>query len=230
MNPVLLYFNQAITLISAKAVLPYYLDVKVKELSDFLSQQEKTTLIKRILFLDNSSECFRYFSKRKALQSIFYYLDILKKIPQNKGRSKNAFDHTLRVLDQVPIEDGTLRWVAIFHDLGKYDAHRVDHHFRNHQAYSYEITKILCEVYDVPNKKKVVNLVKNHMFPLDYQRNPNWTEKAIMRFIDRVGREDVLDSIRFSYFDKKAENDVLEYLEIIQQFFKKVESILNGKK
>ena len=67
------------------------------------------------------------------------------------------------------------------------------------------------------------------MFPLDYQRNPNWTKEAIIRLIDRCGKENVIDTIEFSYYDKQSENNVKEFLDIIIELKSKVQEILNER-
>jgi len=216
------YYEEAILSIEQDKVPAYYLDSKIRDLSEHLSYSDKNFILLKILSSNCPSNIFRYLNKNKALIHICWHLDSLRFVPQNKGKSKNAFDHTLRVMDAVPKERITLRWVALLHDLGKHDSYYIDKNFNKHQIYSYNIAKIFTKLYDIEEDKKIVNIVRNHMFPLDYQRQPNWTDKGVKRLIERIGKEDVLDTISFAYYDKKAENDVKEYLDIIDDLFYRV--------
>ena len=223
------FFFDAIDCISKKEEVPYFIDTKIRNLHSSLSISESGEILFYILQNNNAGEVFRYFSKNQALQSIFLSLDNLRRVPQNKGKSSNAFEHSIKVLDLVPIDNIDLRWVALFHDLGKYDSYISDQNFNRHQIYSYDMALHFCLLYEIQNREKICSIIKNHMFPLDYQRNPNWTKEAIIRLIDRCGKENVIDTIEFSYYDKQSENNVKEFLDIIIELKSKVQEILNER-
>lgn len=208
------------------SIAPYYLESKICDLAPSLSLRERSDILHFVVGSDSARFQFQYLSKKKILLYLIPSLERLKRVPQNKGKSKNAFEHTLRVLDCVPVDNTPLRWAALLHDLGKYDSYLQDQNFRYHQIYSAEIADSLCVAYAVQEEEKVRSVVRNHMFPLDYQRRPDWTEKAIEAFIERCGEAHVIDVVNFSYYDKKSENDVPEFLAIITELRNKVRELL----
>lgn len=220
------YFISALQYISKKEVVPYYIDSKIRDLAPILSVEDIGFIIMVLLNIDNPVDGIRYFSKNKVLNTIFPFLDNLKSVPQDKGKTKNAYEHTLNVLSLIPSDDIMLRIVALLHDSGKYDSYRIHKNFYSHADFSSKFAEVFMLLYEMPYKDRVIKIIKYHMKPLDYQRQPNWTDKAIIRFINSVGREYVLDLIDFSYYDKKAENDVEEYLQIIKDFRERVIKLL----
>lgn len=146
--------------------------------------------------------------KLNSLSILFYVLpevSLLSAIPQSKAQSKDAFEHTLRVLNCVPYDDMILRWVALLHDIGKYDVFVKNNNFHNHQNASYELSKRILERYNIANADLISTIIKYHMYPLDYQRNPNWTNETVKKFIDDVDGEAALMIVDFACCDKRAE-------------------------
>jgi len=210
------WYFKAVDCLSKQKEVPYYIESKVRDLWTYLSSGDKKELIERILKTEKPSTSFRYLNKNKVLSEIFRPLYSLKKVPQNKHKSKNALEHTLRVIDVVPKDRLDLRWVALFHDLGKHDSYFKDRNFIKHPYYSAEITNLYARyIWKLEEADKIIKIVQNHMFPLDYQRNPVWDTKAIIRFVDRCHKDYVIDTIDFAYYDKKSENDYAEYLKPI---------------
>lgn len=193
-------------------IVPYYIEGKIRDLHQHLSFEEQSIVVSNIVRNDHAGLCFRYLNNFKALSNILTPLAQLHKVPQDKGKSRNALDHTLRVLDKIPVENINLRWVALFHDLGKYDSYKRDKNFFCHASYSADITKLLCKIYELYHSDMIINVVKNHMFPLDYQRQPNWTDSAVKKFIERCSGYAV-QTVEFSIYDKKAEHNNEEYLK-----------------
>ena len=210
------WYFKAIDCINNQKEVPYYIESKIRDLWVYLSSKEKKELIERVLYSKKPSLGFRYLNKNKILSEVFRPLYSLQRVPQNKHKSKNALEHTLRVIDTVPADNKLLRWVALFHDLGKHDSYVKDNNFIKHAYYSAEITNLyMSYIFKLPEAKKIIKIVQNHMLPLDYQRNPVWDTTTILRFIERCGKEYVIDTIDFSYYDKKSENDYPEYLKPI---------------
>jgi len=221
------YFLKAVDEVNKNGEAAYWLDSKVIDLHSFLSIRDKSDLLHYIIGKENIADIFRYFSKTQALSSIFPYLNMLKYVPQNKGKSKNAFDHTLRVLNVTPFDDIDLRWAALFHDLGKYDSYSKSGDFLEHQYFSYKIAEGCCHLYDIANSDKICSVVRNHMYPLDYQRNPNWSDEAVRRFIKRCKAEYALATVDFAFYDKRAERDVKEFLKPLVELKDRVQGVLD---
>jgi len=224
------YFIDSLYKVDNHETVPYYLEIKTKDYINILSVKDIEIILKFIIHSKHPVDCFKYLKKNKLLDRIFPYLNRLVKIPQKKHKTKNAFAHTMNVLELIGEENIDLRWVALFHDLGKYDSYVKYGNFKNHALYSYQLSLGLCKMYNIPHSEKICTIVKNHMFPLDYQRNPNWTKKAVNNFIDRVGGKYAVDTVSFSYYDKKSENDIREFLQSILDLKERVYKICHQKK
>jgi len=220
------YFYDFVNHINKNEKVPYFIECKIKDLLCSLTLEERSDVLHHIVSSEKSSDCFRYLDKNKILGFLDMAIGGLRKIPQNKGKSKNALDHTLRVLDEVPTDLIDLKWVALFHDLGKDVSHHFYDNFNNHAIFSHNIAEKLCSLYKIQRPHKICSIVKNHMFPLDYQRNPNWTDIGVYRFIKRCGEEYALDTVRFAYYDKKAENNVVEFLKPILELEERIKKIV----
>lgn len=220
------YFLSAIKSINKNKIPPYYLDTKVRDGYRFLSVSDSGLILHDVLKSEKSVEQIRYLDKTKSLFFVFPFLLQLKFIPQSKKKSRTAFQHTLRVLNEIPNDNIMLKWVALFHDLGKYDSYNIEKNFIKHADYSYKLSKILCDMYSIKPKRKICNIIRYHMEPLAYQRQPNWGEEAILRLIERCSKEDIIDIIEFAIYDKKAEHDNEEYLYPLYDLRRKVESLL----
>lgn len=224
MNKFAEFFLHAFDCKRENRLVPYYIEGKIRDLHAHLSLEEQSIVIEDIISKDKAGLCFRYLFTNKALRSIFTPLYLLSKVPQDKGKSRNAFEHTLRVVDAVPIDYLSLRWVALFHDLGKYDSHNHDKNFYCHANYSAEITKLLLRVYEIQNGDLILNVVKNHMFPLDYQRQPNWTDEAVNNFVKRCNGY-AIETVDFSIYDKIAEHNNEEFLKPLIELRERVKNV-----
>lgn len=220
------YFLKAIETINHDRVPPYYLDTKVRDGHQFLSVSQSGLILHSLIKSEKSVNQIRYLDKTQSLFAIFPFLLQLKFVPQSKKKSRNAFQHTLRVLDKIPNDNIILKWVALFHDLGKYDSYNIEKNFIKHADYSYKLCKTLCDMYRIQSKRKICNIVRYHMEPLAYQRQPNWGKEAILRLIERCSKEDIIDIIEFAIYDKKAEHDNEEYLSPLYELQRKVERLL----
>ena len=210
--------------------VPYYLESKIFDLSLILETEEISEILHFIMLHGNAANTFRYLNRKQVLKNLLPDIYNLVSVPQKKGRARNAFEHTMNVIEAVPIDIDYLRWVALLHDTGKYYSYMEDGDFKSHATYSYNYSKAFLTVFGISNDKKILVIVKNHMFPLDYQRMPNWTDKAVDTFIDRCGEEHAIDTIQFSIYDKMAENNYSDFLQPLYDLKERTESRINGRK
>ena len=116
-------------------------------------------------------------------------------IPQNKLPGEDLWDHTLRAVDAAPAERPIVRLAALLHDIGK-PATLADGHFPHHPAVGADLADALLRRLRYPRAAadEVVHLVRHHMFEVD----PDATDTAVRRFIQRVGPEhlDALFALR----------------------------------
>lgn len=161
------YFTEALKKIEDYEEVPYYLESKVRDLSSALSVRETGDIIHFLIKMHRIVEGIRYLGKNKALVNICRFLEDLKRVPQDKGRSKNAYEHTLNVLDKIPRDNEVLRWVGLLHDSGKVDSHKLHDNFYHHAKFSKQFAEVFTGLYDVPHKEKICNIIEHHMWPLD---------------------------------------------------------------
>lgn len=203
--------------------IPYYLVGEIFDCCSSYHGYKVGGMFNHILSLSDAHIILNKFLKLFILDVFIPELSRLKDIPQNKFKSINAFDHTMKVLSVVTPDNNVMRWSAILHDTGKYDTYTKFGNFYHHADYSASYAVDILDRFNVQNKDKIVSIVKNHMYPLDYQRNPNWTDMAINSFIDRCGAKNALDVIEFSIFDKKSENNNKQYLLPLYDLYTRAE-------
>lgn len=220
------YFIDAVDYIATDESVPYYLGSKIYDQTVFLDYDQASQVLHKIIESERSVHILRYFEKYKILSPNFNFLYELKGIGQKKHKSKNVFDHIMRVLGEVSHPQPLMKWAAIFHDVGKGISAHQDVNFHKHAEYSLKITKIMTKLYNIDCADALCTVVKYHMLPLEYQRNPIWSETAIRNFIDKCTPRYVLSVVDFSYYDKKAETDKMEFLEPLVELRRKIKKLI----
>lgn len=172
--------------------------------------------IKKLFLARKPSLGFQLMLKVGLLK--FLFPDMLKLIetPQPKRHGGNVFEHTLRVIDASRSNedldqpgDLEVMLAALFHDFGKaktfrYDEKRDLNTYYGHQNVSKGIARKWMKQYKAQimgiNPQNVLELVSNHMF----ETKSFYGEKAIRRFIRKVGKELIFKLIDFRIADKKG--------------------------
>lgn len=124
----------------------------------------------------------------------------LNGVIQGGNHTEDVFNHTLNTVAAANILNYPLniRIAALFHDCGKKDTQQLDptrgsnsFSFFNHENISAKICKTTLRRLKDSNEniKDVSNLVRNHMF----QYNNSWSDGAVRRFINRVGKQSIND-------------------------------------
>ena len=91
---------------------------------------------------------------------------------QNKFHIHDVFEHTLWVLERTPA-NVTLRWSAIFHDVGKPHTLSIDpeggRHFYSHEMVSFDLSKTRMRElrFSHDDSRAIGAIVRHHMRPLD---------------------------------------------------------------
>lgn len=124
----------------------------------------------------------------------------LKGVIQGGYHNDDVFDHTLNTVSAAnKLQYGlNVRIAALFHDCGKKDTQKLDPS-RGEDSYSFfqhdNVGAKICantlrRLKDSnENIKEISNLVRNHMFQYD----SSWSDGAVRRFINRVGKESIYD-------------------------------------
>lgn len=137
-------------------------------------------------------------------------------IIQPKKRNEDVYTHTMKALDAMRSAEELerpgnvdLMFSALFHDSGKPKTHRITKNghvtFYNHQHVSTGIAWRWLKEYKATtigvNPNRVCHLVKHHMFETTHFKD---NEKALRRFINKVGQENIFDLLDLRLADKKG--------------------------
>lgn len=112
-------------------------------------------------------------------------------MPQDRGRYKDVFTHTLAVVENVP-PTPVLRWAALLHDIAKprtisFENGEVS--FIGHELVGEQMAREILRRLRFDNKtiQKVAKLVRMHLRPNQYA--PDWTDSAVRRLVREAGEE-----------------------------------------
>jgi len=143
---------------------------------------------------------------------------------QNNGLS--VLEHTMDVMDLLPIKNSITILAALFHDLGKVV---VDYNgpsrFAGHEVESALIAENSLRSWNA-NKKLtdcVVRLVVMHM----YDMSPPFSDKSILKFVSKVRADNIDNWFSLRMADSRSYSKYHEYYSgYILPFRNKVDSFL----
>lgn len=153
---------------------------------------------------------------------------------QNIYHKYDLYHHSLYACDNAPRNNLVVRMSALLHDIGKLRTKKTvekdgdtETVFYMHDMVSARMAKEILRRLHFDKKfiEKVTNLIRNHMF----YYTDEWTDRAIRRFIRKVGLENIDDlfALRLADRDAIGTRDKLdkepEYLERLK---KRIEKIL----
>jgi tRNA nucleotidyltransferase (CCA-adding enzyme) len=145
--------------------------------------------LRKMLAVAEPSRGFRMLAETGLLAPLFPLLARQVGMEQQKGPGVDLWEHTLRTLDaaaRLAPGDETLTMAALFHDCGKPETW-ADGHFIGHEEIGARRAAGLLRRMAVPRREAepIVDLVRWHMFGYESR----WTDAAVRRFIQKVGRE-----------------------------------------
>ncbi len=160
--------------------------LKSEEPSKALHRMEETGILKA--FIPELSDCRG--CEQKDMRG-FHEFDVL--------------DHNLYACDGSPRDNEIVRLAALFHDIGKKEAKKIEMveypkgsgsfyeqiHFHGHEHFSAKTTKEILTRLRFPNSTiaLVCHLIEQHMFFFE----DHWSDAAVRRFLVRVKPECVED-------------------------------------
>lgn len=116
----------------------------------------------------------------------------------------DVFTHNVMSLKSTPATDPVVRFATLIHDIGKPRVVGQDTSglviFYNHEIAGASLAYEICErlKFSKKDRKKVVNLIRWHMFTVD----EHITDSAVRRFIRRIGIDNVKDMIDLRIGDR----------------------------
>jgi len=151
---------------------------------------------KKILSSQKPSTAFRLFMETGLLEILIPELKDCAGVGQKGQHVLDVFEHSLKCCDFTDRNNLQLRAAALFHDIGKPSAKKLDADgeisFHRHEIIGAEITEGILTRYKASNadRKRITGLVRHHMF----NYTPDWTDAAVRRFMTRAGI-DLMDDL-----------------------------------
>lgn len=141
---------------------------------------------------------------------------------RNPHHCYDVWEHTLHALDAIAPEP-LLRWVMLFHDMGKPECFALDAqgvgHFMGHGAVSRRIADGAMERlrFDHGDKKRIGELVEWHDHRVE-------TEKGVRRMLNRFGEQDFRNLLAIQRADNMGQAEAFRYR---QKDIDRLEALLN---
>lgn len=174
--------------------------------------------IRKLFMAEYPSKGFDLMRETGILKIIFPFIEKMIGVLQPMKKNEDVYKHTMKVLDAARSADEMenpgsidIMFSALLHDTGKpgtvrYDDNKERTTFYGHQIVSMRIAKKWLQEYRVTNigvnPDKIITLIENHMF----ETKAFYTDRAIRRFINKVGKENIFDLIDLRIADKKGGN------------------------
>ncbi len=161
-----------------------------------------------LILSDDPVRGLEYMRKSLLMADIFPELYETAGFEQKGVHKEDLYHHLLRTLERAK-ENGHspyVRIAALFHDIGKLNTRRSgsgrEYTFYGHEEESARIYRNIAMRLKTSNEErdKVAHLILNHMFSY----TPDWSDAAVRRFINRVGRENIDDLIDLRIDDAEA--------------------------
>ncbi|MBU0618635.1 HD domain-containing protein [Patescibacteria group bacterium] len=146
----------------------------------------------KLLVSDYPKQGIMLMSSSGLLQEILPELLAMRGVTQAGHHTKDVWDHSLDSLQECPSRDPIVRLAVLLHDVGKptvFQRQKGTITFYNHEVVGARMAKKIADRLRLSKKQKELLwlLVRWHMFAYE----PKMTDKAIRRFIRRVGRENI---------------------------------------
>jgi tRNA nucleotidyltransferase (CCA-adding enzyme) len=126
-------------------------------------------------------------------------------LEQNRYHTYDVWRHAMECMDAC-VGDPILRIAALFHDVGKpatraFSEKTKDYTFYEHERVGAEIVDPICSRLRFSNdeRARITHLVRHHLFHYD-----QWSDAAVRRWIQRVGRERLADLYALNEADLRA--------------------------
>lgn len=184
----------------------------------------------RILESNNAYEGIMLLKNSNLLEKILPELTVGIGVSQarpDRHHTDDVFTHNILSLKFCPSTDPVVRFAALIHDVGKPKSMSKDEKnlviFHNHEVFGANIAENVCDRFKFSKieKERIVNLIRWHMFGV----NEDQTDKAIRRFIRKVGVENIQDQMDLRTADRLGSNRPAESWRL-KLFKKKIEEQL----
>ena len=142
------------------------------------------------------------------LDVIFPFFIFFKKIPPNSHHHLDLFHHLIETTGNIRINKPELKLAAFIHDLAKPDCWTIEpetgrHRFIGHDELGAKKVVPFLKKLKFSNKEieYISKMVQFHIYPSALMKDENVTERAIIRFIRKIG-DDTLDLLELARADR----------------------------
>ena len=142
------------------------------------------------------------------LDVIFPFFKDIKKIPSNSHHHLDLFHHLIETTRNIRINKPELKLAAFIHDLAKPDCWTIEpetgrHRFIGHDEKKKKKVVPFLKKLKFSNKEieYISKMVQFHIYPSALMKDENVTERAIIRFIRKIG-DDTLDLLELARADR----------------------------
>lgn len=142
------------------------------------------------------------------LDVIFPFFKDIKKIPPNSHHHLDLFHHLIETTRNIRINKPELKLAAFIHDLAKPDCWTIEpetgrHRFIGHDELGAKKVVPFLKKLKFSNKEieYISKMVQFHIYPSALMKDENVTERAIIRFIRKIG-DDTLDLLELARADR----------------------------
>ncbi len=199
-----------------------------------VSIERRTSELMRILSTPKPSVGLKLLYITGALDIAFPEIAAMASLEQNhKPRHKDVFEHTLKVVDSVAENRGTLptRLAALLHDIGKPATRRFDSKsgwmFHGHEVVGQRMTQKLGKKWKLSSAMtdNVSKLVRLHMRPINLS-DEGVTDSAVRRLGVQAG-EDIDELIKLCRADVTSSDPrrVKKYLANFERVVAHLEAV-----
>jgi putative nucleotidyltransferase with HDIG domain len=134
----------------------------------------------------------------------------MRGVTQNRHHRLDVYDHSLAALDfmaEDPADDPVLRLAALLHDAGKPAARTIrkgEPSFIGHEVIGARMVEACARRLRLPEADvgRLCHLVRHHLV----RYTPRWSDRAVRRFVRRVGPARLEDLLRLCTADARAKD------------------------
>ena len=189
---------------------------KNAELIASVSPERIAEEIRKLFLAHKPSAGFDLMGSCGLLAHIFPELEAIKGIEQDKQPGDDVYGHTMRALDAARSDHAIqnrgnleLMFSVLLHDIGKSQTSRYHEPaqrvvFFGHQMASARMARKILKRLRIEtigvNPTNVVRLIENHMF----ETKAFFSDKAIRRFINKVGKDHIFMLIDLRLADNRG--------------------------
>lgn len=201
-----------------------------------------------------SAKALLNMNKTWLLEEIFPVVLELKQVPPNSHHHLDLLHHSIETVNQIQIlydeadeliqthlnridfggfsRLAHLKFAGFLHDIGKFSIWTIDkdtgrHRFIKHDDVGAKLVKPILKDLSCSNKQigYISEMIKNHIYPSCLMQDPNVNEKAMMRYLRKLG-DNVIDNIILAKADRLSARGELITDEIIAHNLNNLDRLL----